>query len=97
MFPRLLVPSPNIKTGRGSLVNYDVKDLGLAQRGRLRIEWAAENVRQFGETAEGQLDYAVTGALRSRNQDFELPVPELVKKHPFARSRAVAAKGGEGK
>jgi hypothetical protein len=36
------------------------------------VEWLAENVRQLHETTEGGLDYAVTSALRSRNDDFEL-------------------------
>ncbi len=35
-------------------------------------EWVAENVRQVHETTEGGLDYVVTGALRNRNEDFEL-------------------------
>jgi len=35
-------------------------------------EWLAENIRQMNETASGGLDYAVTGALRNRNEDFEL-------------------------
>jgi hypothetical protein len=30
-----------------------------------------------------------------RGEDFELPVADLVKKHPFARSRTVVAKGWE--
>jgi hypothetical protein len=36
------------------------------------VEWLAENVRQVHETTAGGLDYAVTGALRNRNEDFEL-------------------------
>lgn len=36
------------------------------------VEWLAENVRQIHETTAGGLDYAVTGALRNRNDDFEL-------------------------
>jgi hypothetical protein len=35
-------------------------------------EWAAENIRQLHDTTEGGLDYVVTGALRNRNDDFEL-------------------------
>jgi hypothetical protein len=35
-------------------------------------EWVAENIRQVHETTEGGLDYVVTGALRNRNDDFEL-------------------------
>lgn len=35
-------------------------------------EWAAENIRQLNDTSEGSLDYVVTGALRNRNDDFEL-------------------------
>jgi hypothetical protein len=35
-------------------------------------EWLAENVRQLHETTSGGLDYAVTSALRNRNDDFEL-------------------------
>ncbi|HEY0865425.1 MAG TPA: hypothetical protein VGD97_15065 [Lacunisphaera sp.] len=35
-------------------------------------EWVAENVRQVHDTTEGGLDYVVTGALRNRNDDFEL-------------------------
>ncbi len=36
------------------------------------VEWVAENIRQLNETTEGKLDYVVTGALRNRNDDFEL-------------------------
>jgi hypothetical protein len=36
------------------------------------VEWLAENVRQLHETTAGGLDYAVTSALRNRNDDFEL-------------------------
>jgi len=36
------------------------------------VEWAAENIRQLVETTETGLDYVVTGALRNRNDDFEL-------------------------
>ncbi len=35
-------------------------------------EWVAENIRQLHDTTEGGLDYVVTGALRNRNDDFEL-------------------------
>jgi hypothetical protein len=36
------------------------------------LEWLAENVRQLHETVAGGLDYAVTGDLRNRHDDFEL-------------------------
>ncbi|WP_415909120.1 hypothetical protein [Oleiharenicola sp. Vm1] len=36
------------------------------------MEWAAENIRQLDESAQGGLDYVVTFALRSRNADYEL-------------------------
>lgn len=35
-------------------------------------EWAAENVRQLNDSVEGGIDYVVTGALRNRNDDYEL-------------------------
>ena len=35
-------------------------------------EWTAENIRQLNDSAENGLDYVVTGALRNRNDDFEL-------------------------
>ena len=35
-------------------------------------EWVAENIRQLNDTTEGGLDYVLTGALRNRNDDFEL-------------------------
>lgn len=35
-------------------------------------EWVAENIRQVHDTTEGGLDYVVTGALRNRNDDYEL-------------------------
>jgi len=35
-------------------------------------EWVTENIRQLNDTAENGLDYVVTGALRNRNDDFEL-------------------------
>jgi len=36
------------------------------------MEWAAENIRQLDESAQGGLDYVITFALRSRNADYEL-------------------------
>ena len=36
------------------------------------MEWTAENIRQLNESTETGLDYVVTGALRNRNNDFEL-------------------------
>ncbi|MSU45738.1 MAG: hypothetical protein EXS42_01070 [Lacunisphaera sp.] len=36
------------------------------------VEWAAENIRQLNDSSEGKLDYVLTGALRNRNDDFEL-------------------------
>lgn len=35
-------------------------------------DWVAENIRQLNDTTEGGLDYVVTGALRNRNDDYEL-------------------------
>ncbi len=35
-------------------------------------EWSADNIRQLSDSTEGGLDYVVTGALRDRNDDFEL-------------------------
>lgn len=35
-------------------------------------EWSAENVRQLHETTQGGLDYVLTGALKARNDDYEL-------------------------
>lgn len=39
-----------------------------------QTEWSAENVRQLNDSVEGGLDYVVTGAVRNRNDDFELGV-----------------------
>lgn len=36
------------------------------------MEWAAENIRQLDESAQGGLDYVITFALRTRNADYEL-------------------------
>ncbi|MBI2518028.1 MAG: hypothetical protein HYV95_14080 [Opitutae bacterium] len=36
------------------------------------MEWVADNIRQLSESADGGLDYVVTGTLRDRNDDFEL-------------------------
>ena len=36
------------------------------------VEWSAENVRQLHETTDGGLDYVITGALKARNDDYEL-------------------------
>lgn len=36
------------------------------------MEWVADNIRQLSESADGGLDYVVTGTLRNRNDDFEL-------------------------
>ncbi len=35
-------------------------------------DWTGENIRQLNDTTEGGLDYVVTGALRNRNDDYEL-------------------------
>ena len=35
-------------------------------------EWTAENIRQLIESSKEVIDYVVTGALRNRNDDFEL-------------------------
>jgi hypothetical protein len=35
-------------------------------------EWTADNIRQLNESTENGLDYVVTGAVRNRNDDFEL-------------------------
>jgi hypothetical protein len=35
-------------------------------------DWAAENIRQLNDSTDGGLDYVLTGALRNRNDDFEL-------------------------
>ena len=35
-------------------------------------EWTSDNIRQLNDTTEKGLDYVVTGALRNRNDDFEL-------------------------
>jgi len=39
-----------------------------------QTEWSADNVRQLNDSVEGGLDYVVTGAVRNRNDDFELGV-----------------------
>jgi hypothetical protein len=35
-------------------------------------DWVGENIRQLNDSTEGGLDYVVTGALRNRNDDYEL-------------------------
>ena len=35
-------------------------------------EWTAENIRQLIESSKETIDYVVTGALKNRNDDFEL-------------------------
>ena len=35
-------------------------------------EWTADNIRQLIESSKETIDYVVTGALRNRNDDFEL-------------------------
>lgn len=37
-------------------------------------EWTAENIRELNDSSSTALDYVVTGALRNRNDDFELVV-----------------------
>ena len=36
------------------------------------MEWTADNLRQLNESSDRGFDYVVTGALRNRNDDFEL-------------------------
>jgi hypothetical protein len=35
-------------------------------------DWVGENIRQLNDTTQGGLDYVITGALRNRNDDYEL-------------------------
>jgi hypothetical protein len=55
---------------------YDpIAAIGTSSRRHYAIfpgDWTAENIRQLNESVEGGLDYVVTGALRNRNDDFEL-------------------------
>ncbi len=36
------------------------------------MEWSAENLRQLNDSSDSGLDYVIAGALRNRNDDFEL-------------------------
>ena len=36
------------------------------------LEWVGENIRQLNDSSDNGLDYVVTGALRNRNDDYEL-------------------------
>lgn len=36
------------------------------------MEWTADNIRQLNDSTASGLDYVITGALRNRNDDFEL-------------------------
>jgi hypothetical protein len=60
----------------GASAGYDTNAaIGASDRKHYAIfptEWTAENIRQLNDTTEGGLDYVVTGALRNRNDDFEL-------------------------
>ena len=53
---------PIAAIGTSSLKNYAV----------FNAEWTAENIRQLIESSKEGIDYVVTGALRNRNDDFEL-------------------------
>lgn len=51
-----------------------VAAVGTSDQGHYALfpaEWTAENVRQLHDSTEGGVDYAVTGALRNRHEDFE--------------------------
>ena len=49
--------------------------IGTSSRKKYAVfaaEWTAENIRQLIESSKEGIDYVVTGALRNRNDDFEL-------------------------
>jgi hypothetical protein len=60
----------------GASAGYETNAaIGASDRKHYAIfptDWTAENIRQLNDTTEGGLDYVVTGALRNRNDDFEL-------------------------
>jgi hypothetical protein len=60
----------------GASAGYETNAaIGVSDRKHYAIfptDWTAENIRQLNDTTEGGLDYVLTGALRNRNDDFEL-------------------------
>lgn len=62
----------------GSSEGYDalaaVGVMGQDHYALFATEWSADNIRQLTDTVEGGLDYVLTGAVRNRNDDFELGV-----------------------
>jgi hypothetical protein len=71
-FPLWLAETFASSNGYESMAAVGV--MGTDHYAVFHVEWTAENVRQLSDSVEGGLDYVVTGAVRNRNDDFELGV-----------------------
>ena len=71
-FPLWLAETFASSKGYGTVAALGV--MGTEHYTIFSTEWSADNIRQLHESVEGGLDYVVTGAVRNRNDDFELGV-----------------------
>lgn len=71
-FPLWLAETFASSNGYESIAALGV--MGQDHYALFHVEWAAENIRQLSDSVEGGVDYVVTGAVRNRNDDFELGV-----------------------
>lgn len=71
-FPLWLAETFASSNGYESIAAVGV--MGTDHYAIFQTEWTADNVRQLNDSVEGGLDYVVTGAVRNRNDDFELGV-----------------------
>jgi hypothetical protein len=71
-FPLWLAETFASSAGYESLAAVGV--MGEEHYAVFQTEWTADNVRQLNDSVEGGVDYVVTGAVRNRNDDFELGV-----------------------
>jgi hypothetical protein len=71
-FPLWLAETFASSNGYDSVAAIGV--MGTEHYALFPMEWTADNVRQLNDSVEGGVDYVVTGAVRNRNDDFELGV-----------------------
>ena len=71
-FPLWLAETFASSNGYESIAAVGV--MGADHYALFQMEWTADNIRQLNDSVEGGLDYVVTGAVRNRNDDFELGV-----------------------
>ncbi|MDI1337158.1 MAG: hypothetical protein PSU94_13325 [Lacunisphaera sp.] len=88
-FPLWLAETFASSNGYESMAAVGV--MGTDHYAHFPTEWTSENIRQLNESVAGGLDYVVTGAVRNRNDDFELSV-RIWEVKKFRELKAFTAK-----